>query len=65
MEDKINKAIYEFIILPTIVLLGLYITAALIETMLGTPNSTFRILFAGVGGILFFISYFKRKMSKL
>jgi hypothetical protein len=65
MEDKIDKAIYDFIILPAIVLIGLYITAALIDTMLGTPNSTFRILFVGVGGILYFINYFRRKMSNL
>lgn len=64
-EDKVDKAIIDFIVIPVIVLIGLYVTASVIDSMLQLNNQTFRIIFTGVGGIPFFIYYFKRKMCEL
>lgn len=64
-EDRVDKAIKDFIVIPIIVLIGLYVTATIIDSMLQLNNQTFKIIFTGVGGIGFFIYYFKRKMSEL
>jgi len=64
-EDRVEKAIQDFIVIPVIVLIGLYVTASIIDSMLHLNNETFKIIFTGVGGIGFFIYYFKRKMSEL
>lgn len=64
-EDRIDKAIADFIVIPAIVLIGLYVTASIIDSMFQLNNQTFRIIFTGVGGVPFFIYYFKRKMSEL
>lgn len=64
-EDRVNKAITDFIVIPVIVLIGLYVTASVIDSMLHLNNETFKIIFTGVGGVPFFIYYFKRKMSEL
>jgi hypothetical protein len=63
-DRKINKAITDFIIIPMIVLIGLYITAALVDSMLQWNNQTFRTLFTLVGGIPALALYFKGKMSE-
>ena len=64
-EDRVDKAVKDFIVIPAIVLIGLYVTASIIDSMLQLNNQTFRIIFTGVGGVPFFIYYFKRKMSEL
>ncbi len=64
-EDRVDEAVKDFIVIPAIVLIGLYVTASIIDSMLQLNNQTFRIIFTGVGGVPFFIYYFKKKMSKL
>jgi len=64
-EDRIGKAIADFIVIPAIVLIGLYVTAAIIDSMLQLNNETFKILFTAVGGVPALAYYFKRKMSEL
>jgi hypothetical protein len=63
-DSKTNKAIFDFIVLPMIVLIGLYIVAALIDSMLQWNNQTFRTLFTLVGGIPALALYFKSKMAE-
>jgi len=64
-EDRVDKAIKDFIVIPAVVLLGLYITASFVDAMLQLNNETFKIIFTGVGGVPSLIYYFKRKMSEL
>jgi hypothetical protein len=64
-QNRIDKAIADFIVIPAIVLIGLYVTATIIDALLQLNNQTFRIIFTGVGGVPFFIYYFRRKMSQL
>jgi len=64
-ENRINKAIIDFIVIPAIILIGLYVTASIIDSMLQLNNQTFKTIFTGVGGIPSLIYYFKRKMSEL
>ena len=64
-NNKIDKAVEDFIVMPVIVLVGIYVVSALIDSMLQINSSTFRVIFTGVGGIPFFVYYFKKKLSKL
>ncbi|MDH5448927.1 MAG: hypothetical protein OEX01_08025 [Candidatus Bathyarchaeota archaeon] len=64
-EDRVDKAIKDFIVIPVIVLIGFYVTAAIIDSFLHLNSETFKIIFTGVGGVGFFIVYLKRKMSGL
>jgi len=63
-KSRVDKAVEDFIVIPAVVLIGLYVTAVIIDSMLQLNNQTFRIIFTGVGGIPFFIYYFRRKMSE-
>jgi hypothetical protein len=63
LSKRIDKAIEDLIVIPVIIMLGLYITGAVVDSMLQT-NITFKILFAGVGGIPFLIYYYKKKISE-
>ena len=66
MSDKrIDKAITDFIVIPMIVLLGIYIAASLVDSMLQLNNQTFKILFTAVGGVPALGIYFKKKLSEL
>jgi len=64
-KSKVETAIEDFVVIPLIILIGLYATASVIDAMLHLNNETFKIIFSGVGGVGYFIYYFKRKMSEL
>jgi len=64
-KRKVDKVIEDFVVIPVIVLIGLYVTASVIDSMLHLNNETFKIIFTGVGGVSFFIYYFRGKMSEL
>jgi len=64
-DGRIDKAITDFIVIPVIVLIGLYVTASIIDSFLHLNNETFKLIFTGVGSVGFFIVYFKKKMSEL
>jgi len=59
----VDKAIEDLIVIPVVIVLGLFITGAVVDSMLQTTY-TFKILFAGVGGIPFLIYYFRKKISE-
>ena len=64
-NKRIDKAITDFIVIPVILLTGLYVTASFIDSMLHLNNETFKILFTGIGGILCLILHFKAKIKEL
>jgi len=63
-KERENKAIWDFIVLPMIVLLGLYIVASLVDSMLQLNNQTFRALFTAVGGIPTLVYYYRTKLTE-
>jgi len=60
-ENKVEKAIWNFIAIPVTVLLWLYLTASLIDSMLQLNIEAFEVIFIVVGGVPILIYYFKRK----
>ena len=52
-QTKVGRAIQDFVILPAIVLVGIYVTASLIDQMFLVDNTAFRILFADIVGVNF------------
>jgi len=64
MTDKVDRAIQDFIVIPMVALLGIYITSVLIDSMLQINNQTFVIIFTAIGGIPFIALYFKKKISQ-
>ncbi len=64
-EDRVEKAIKDFFVIPIIAIIGIYATASVIDSLLYLNNETFRIIFTGIGGVPFFIFYFKKKLSEL
>lgn len=63
-KSRVDRAIEDFIVIPFVALLGIYMTAAVIDSMLQINNVMFRVIFSGVGGVPFIIYYFKRKISE-
>lgn len=63
-KTKVDRAIEDFIVIPVIALLGIYIVALLVDSMLHVNNQTFVLIFTGVGGVPFLIVYFKKKIGQ-
>ena len=59
--DKVSKAVENFIAIPLIILIGLYIVASAIIPFIHLNNQTFTIIFTLAGGIPALTFYFKEK----
>ncbi|MCW4015558.1 MAG: hypothetical protein NWF06_04240 [Candidatus Bathyarchaeota archaeon] len=60
-ERQINEAIQDFVAIPLIILIGLYITASAIDPILHINNQTFKIIFTVTSGIPTLTLFFKKK----
>jgi hypothetical protein len=63
-EGQYNKAIENFIAVPLIILISLYITASAIDPILQLNNSTFRIMFTIAGGTPTLLFFFRKQTTK-
>ena len=63
-ENEVSKAIEDFIAIPLIIIIGLYMVASAIVPFLQLDNQTFRIIFTLAGGIPTLIFFFKNKIRK-
>ena len=63
-KSRVDKAVEDFIAIPVVALLGIYIAALLVDSMLHVNNQTFVLIFTGVGGVPFLIIYFKKKIAE-
>jgi len=64
-ENQVSKAIEDFIVIPLIIIIGLYMVASAIVPFLHLDNQTFRIIFTLAGGIPTLTFFLKKKMRKL
>jgi FtsH-binding integral membrane protein len=64
-EAQLIKAIYNFVAIPLIIIIGLYLVASAITPFLNLNNQAFRIIFTLAGGVPTLIFFFKKKMRKL
>lgn len=62
--NKINKIVQDFIIVPVVVLIGIYIAGVLVQDFFNLPSAV-KYLFHGVGGVGFLIIYFRNKIKEL
>jgi hypothetical protein len=53
-----DKLVHKAIVVPTVVLIGMYISGALVGSFLNMPNQ-FGAIFAGAGGVAMLAAYFK------
>lgn len=59
-----NKLVGDFIVVPIVVLLGIYIAGVFVTELFNLPNAM-QYLFHGVGGIGFLVLYFRKKIGEL
>ncbi len=59
-----NKSVRDFIFIPIVVLLGIYIAGVFVKELFNLPNAV-QYLFHGIGGIGFLVIYFRKKISEL
>jgi len=59
----VDKDIQRFIVRPFIVLVGIYIAGAVVETLFDLPGAA-KYIFLGIGGTGFAVLYFKREITK-
>jgi len=64
-EEKIRYHTFHLIAYPMLILVGIYIVGILIESFMGVELGIAKKIFMGVGGIGYFIFYFKEKMYKM
>jgi hypothetical protein len=63
-DERTNEALWDFLVFPLIVLIGIYVVAAVLDSILGLNNQSFVIIFTGIGGFGFIIYYFKTKIEE-
>jgi len=63
-EKELDKTVRDFIFIPIVVLLGIYLAGVFVEELFGFPDAI-KYLFLGVGGIGFLIYYFRKKIREL
>ena len=60
-EAQVIKAIYNFIAIPVIIIIGLYLVASAIIPLLHLNNHTFRIIFTLAGGVPTLIFFLQKE----
>ena len=60
----LNKIVKDFIVVPVVVLIGVYIAGAFVEDFFNFGDAT-KYLFLGIGGIGFLIYYSRKKIGEL
>ncbi len=63
-ENQVSKTIEDFIAIPIIIIIGLYMVASAIVPFINLDNQNFRIIFTLAGGIPTLTFFFKNKMRK-
>jgi hypothetical protein len=64
-QDDIDQLVKDFIVFPIIVLLGIYVTASFICALFfGFSNQFVSGFFTAVGGVGYFVNYFRKKMGE-
>lgn len=63
-EDKFQALVFDFIVKPAVVLLGIFLAGVFVETLFNFASAT-KYLFLGIGGIGFLIYYFRKKIGEL
>ena len=63
-EDKFQKLVFDFIVKPAIVLLGIFLAGVFVESLFNFPGAT-KYLFLGIGGIGFLVYYFRKQILEL
>jgi hypothetical protein len=65
-NTKVDNAIQDFIVIPLIVIIGIYVVASVLSSLFfGSDNQFVNGFFAAVGGVGYFVMYFRKKMAKL
>jgi len=62
--DPVAKAVQQFVVLPIILLLGIYLTGSFVEALFGISAAATRI-FVGIGGIGFLVYYYRDWIVKI
>lgn len=63
-NDPVEKAVLRFIILPIILIFGIYIVGTFVEALFGIPAAATRI-FLGVGGVGFLVYYYRDWIKRI
>jgi hypothetical protein len=63
-ENQVGKTIEDFIVMPLIIIIGLYMMASAIVPFINLDNQNFSIIFTLSGGIPTLTFFFKSKMRK-
>ena len=63
-ENQVGKTIEDFVAIPLIIIIGLYMVASAIVPFINLDNQNFSIIFTLSGGIPTLTFFFKNKMRK-
>ena len=63
-KDPVVKAVERFIILPIILIFGIYLVGTFVEAFFGISAAATRI-FVGIGGVGFLVYYYRDWIKRL
>lgn len=63
-EDTVRYYGFNLVVYPAILCFGIYLTGAFIEILFNLELGVAKQIFAGIGGVGYFVWYFKNKLKK-
>jgi len=63
-KEEAATAMADFIVIPSIILMGLYILASIFEAILNPNIEPFKQIFVAISGTPIFVFYLKEKLTE-
>jgi len=63
-RNKLQKAGWDFWVLPMVMLIGVFVAASIISTLFFDDEYNVTLFFTAIGGVGVFVYYFKNKIVK-
>jgi len=63
-NDPVARAVQRFVILPIVLIVGIYIVGSFVEALFGISAAATRI-FLGIGGIGFLVYYYRDWIKRI
>jgi hypothetical protein len=64
-NENLNYYIFNLVALPFIIIIGIYMVSITIESLSDINLGVFKQIFAGIGGIGYFIYYFRVQLKSI
>lgn len=62
-NETINYYVFNLVVLPILIVMGIYVVSVTIESFSNIDLGVFKEIFAGIGGVGYFVYYFRVQLK--